>query len=508
MIVTSSFGLWKQSALCVLGVILFSITLFLNELGKLSLAKMYFLSFAVTALSVGTFVNIRNGLFLESENMLFAVMATVMFLVDGKRKHIVYWFIFLVMISLKAMTHDFKGLPHDAHFILAMLNNFFVGGVLYLFLLVFRNILVGALERSERHEKTLTSLVDNVPIFMALVDREEKFILANQNYSERFGRSKKEIIGKKRSEVLPESILLQHQEMLNRALAGERVSFIEDNELKDGTSVSVNGQFVPILNANGQVESVTVCVDDVTELVKTQKELQSANETKDKLFSIIAHDIRSPLNLFQSILNISHDDIISKEEFLTYQEGVKEKLSSLTLTVDELLDWARMQLGGINAYPSNVNVGEVINENADLFKSLIDQKEIDFSIRVEDNLMAWIDENHLKVVVRNLVDNALKYTWKGGKVMIEASRVDDKTLLSVSDSGVGMSAHKIESIINKNLHKSEAGTEKESGTGLGLSLSLGLLEKNHCEIYVLSEVDKGTTVEVRIPIEEIAKDTE
>ncbi len=496
---TAFFELWSQALLCFVGLVLFVSAIFINNAGFQSLAKSIFLGFAIIALSSGTYFNLEKGLFVESENMFFAVMATIMFLVDGKKKHAAYWLTFLVMISLKAITYHYRELPYDSDFLLAIVNNSFVGGVLYLFLLVFRNILVGALDKSEQYENTVNTLMDNVPVFMALVDKNEKYLLANQNYSRRFDLTKKEIIGKNRNDVLPHNIEQENRDLLHKALNGEAVSFIGDTELKDGTKISVNSQFVPIRNGDGDVEAVAICIDDITELVKTQKELKSANETKDKLFSIIAHDIRSPLNLFQSILNISHDDIISKEEFLMYQEGVKEKLHSLMVTVDELLEWARMQLGGINAYPKEVKVKDIINENVDLFKSLIEKKEIDFSIEIQDDLVAWIDENHLKVVLRNLIHNALKYTWKGGAVKIETAKSENQTLISVSDSGIGMSTNKIESIINKELHKSAAGTDKESGTGLGLSLSIGLLERNNCQIYVLSEVDKGTTVEIRIP---------
>lgn len=501
-IITSLLGLEVQSLICGTGIFLYSFALYLNHIGKMPISKSYFMWISIAIISYGTISYLNDGLFVETENILFAAMAICMFLFDDWKRHLYFWVSFSALIFLKMVSLDYQNAPFDTTFVMILVNNAVVVAVLYLFMYVFKSILITTLEKSERNEQALDTLVDNVTVFMALVDKDQKFLLANSNYAERFGLTKKEIIGKKRSEVLSKELLAEHQPALDRALKGERVSFIGETELRNGKQISVNGQFVPIRAKNGDVEAVTICIDDVTELVATQKELQSANETKDKLFSIIAHDIRSPLNLFQSILNVSHDDIISKEEFLMYQEGVKEKLHSLTVTVDELLDWARMQLGGINAYPKEVNVGVVIHENAALFKSLIEKKEIEFSIEVQEDLVAWIDENHFKVVLRNLIHNALKYTHKGGSVKIETARTDNETLVSVSDSGVGMSANKIEAIINKELHKSEAGTDKESGTGLGLSLSIGLLEKNNCQIYVLSEEKKGTTVEIRIPVKD------
>ncbi|MEQ9007296.1 MAG: HAMP domain-containing sensor histidine kinase, partial [Ekhidna sp.] len=252
-------------------------------------------------------------------------------------------------------------------------------------------------------------------------------------------------------------------------------------------------------NSDGEIESVAICVDDVTELVKAHQALKVANETKDKLFSIIAHDIKSPLNLFHSILNLNHDDVISKEQFIDYQNSLKQRLESLTGTVDELLEWARMQLGGISAYPAKVNVSAVVKENADLFHTLIQRKQIDFKIDTPSELEAWIDENHFKVAIRNLIHNAIKYTNGGGHVQIVSNQNDHETIVSIEDSGVGMTSDQIRSIIRKEIQKSKAGTDKEMGAGLGLSLSLGLLEKNNCNVSVTSEPNKGTKVEITIP---------
>ena len=277
------------------------------------------------------------------------------------------------------------------------------------------------------------------------------------------------------------------------------MTFLQETKLPNGAVISANGKYEPILNDDGTVKAITICVDDVSALMKAQEELKEANETKDKLFSIIAHDIRSPLNMFETFLNMSKEAKMSAEEFFEYQGILRDRLGSLTTTVNELLEWSRMQLGGINSYPQTVNVCDIVNENVGLFDSIIKKKKIHFKVETSCDVCAWIDENHFKVAIRNLIHNAIKFTNGGGSVEVNSNQTNSQTIVRIMDTGVGMNAATIDRIIKKEIHDSQAGTEKELGTGLGLSLTIGLLEKNNCEIAVESELNKGTTFEIRIP---------
>ena len=426
-------------------------------------------------------------------------MAITMFILDGKRKHFSFWIVFTIYMWLKTISLQSEGATDSFHFLLTVINSVIVGIVIYVFLLAFRNILVKVLDKNEQTERRLFSMIDNVPVFLALVDREGNYILANENYATNFRVSRDEIIGKNRREILPAKVLENQKGFFEKAQNGEAISFLQETRLPNGTTISANGKYEPILSETGEVEAITICVDDVTPLIKAQEALKVANETKDKLFSIIAHDIKSPLNMFQTFLNVSEQADMSPKEFFSYQNTLQERLYSLTGTVDELLEWSRMQLGGINAYPAIVNVFDVVNENVDLFDSLIKKKNIEFKVSTPSDVSAWIDENHFKVALRNLIHNAIKYTNGGGIVEVHTNQTDQETVVRVADSGVGMDSNTIDSIIKKEIQDSQAGTEREMGTGLGLSLSIGLLEKNNCEVSVESELNKGTTFEIKIP---------
>ncbi|MEM9824916.1 MAG: HAMP domain-containing sensor histidine kinase [Bacteroidota bacterium] len=216
------------------------------------------------------------------------------------------------------------------------------------------------------------------------------------------------------------------------------------------------------------------------------------------MFSILAHDIKSPLNLFQGLLNMSEEKTLSEKEFLEYQQILKSRLKTLTCTVNELLTWSRLQLEGFTTEPVAVNIYKVAKETINLYKALIEKKKIQLDLICNENIEVMIDENHFKMAFRNLLHNALKYSNSDGTVKIHAQKLGDRCELLIADSGVGMDGATLIAVRNKEIQKSAAGTNHEIGTGIGLSLALGLLEKNECKIELMSEVNQGTTFKISL----------
>ncbi len=502
-LVTIFVQLYGIAAICLLGSFLFLTTFYLNHHRKYRAAGLYFIILSNLIVLALSSVSIYSDLYSGAEYLYLPLMAVPLLLLEGKVKNYSYWSTFLLLIAVKFGRIEYTGGSYDTEFVIIALNLFFAAWFFFLFLNFFKRVLLRAVEKTNEHEKTLYSLLDNVPVYLALVDKSGSYKIANHHYSDLFGLEKDEIIGKKRVRILPENILETHQPFFEKALEGESVSFLEKDTLPSGKTMYSRGTYVPVRNDSGNIEAISIYVDDVSELVEAEESLRRTSETKDKLFSIIAHDIRSPLNLFQSLLNISGDKAISEDQFLIYQRELNERLTSLRERLDELLDWARMQMGGINAYPSEVDANEVVRENADLFKTLIEGKGINFKMRLNCEMDGWMDENHLQVAIRNLLHNALKYTDSGGEVTAETSQDDDSVLIEIMDSGAGMTQEVVDSILNKEIQKSSVGTSGEIGTGLGLSLSLGLLEKNGCIVSLESEIGKGSTFRIWIPKSDI-----
>lgn len=494
---------YNQAYVCFVGGLLYAIVFVFNANRFYKFASIWFVIQSILIVLALSAASILAGRPSGAENIFLAVMAVPLLLLDGREKNYGYWVIFLMLVAVKMTRYDYLEMEYDSAFFLNILNLFFTAWFLFLFLNFFKKVLLRAVEKTNEHEKTLYSLLDNVPVFMALVDKEGTYKIANRHYAEMFDNERDEIIGKERGKILPEEIYTSHKRHFDKALEGETASFLEKDKMPNGSFMFSRGKYVPVKNGHGQTEAISIYVDDVSELVEAQESLKRANETKDKLFSIIAHDIRSPLNLFQSILNVSNEEIISQKDFLSYQEELKGRLNSLSGRLDELLNWARMQMGGISAYPSEVDVNEVVKENADLFMTLITKKNIDFKTNLLCQIDGWMDENHLQIAIRNLLHNALKFTDPGGQVTIETSQDDDSVLVEIIDSGAGMSQEVVDSILKREIQKSVVGTSGEVGTGLGLSLSLGLLEKNQCILALDSEVGNGSTFRIWIPKSDI-----
>lgn len=495
---------YSQVIICFVSSLLYGTVTYLNAKGYYRASSVWFIILSTIILISLSLVSILEGMPSGVENIFVALMIVPLLLLEGKVRNYTYWLLFLMLLAVKITRFEANEIRNDLELIVNILNWMFTAGFIFLVFTFFKRVLFKAVERTNEHEKTLYSLLDNVPVFMALVDTNGTYKIANRSYSNMFGHHKNEIIGKKREKILPKNILDAHDPYFKKVLdTKEPVSFLENNKMPDGSNMYSRGTYVPIKDGHGNILAISIYVDNVSELVEAEESLKRASQTKDKLFSIIAHDIRSPLNLFQSILNVSGDEIISKEEFFNYQGELKTRLSSLSERLDELLDWARMQMGGISAYPKEVDVNEVVKENVELFRTLIEKKKIDFNVILKSDLDGWMDENHLQVAIRNLLHNSLKYTDEEGEVTIETSQDDDSVLVEIIDSGQGMTKEVVDSIMKREIQKSIVGTSGEVGTGLGLSLSLGLLKKNECIFTIDSEVGRGSTFRIWIPKSDI-----
>src|SRR5450759_221534 len=205
-------------------------------------------------------------------------------------------------------------------------------------------------------------------------------------------------------------------------------------------------------------------------LKQVNHELNELNATKDKLFSIIAHDLRSP---FTSILGFSElliENIRTygpenSEEFITHINTTAEH--TLTL-LDNLLSWAKTQTGQIYFKPENLQSGPIIQEIVGLLNSSATIKNITLNNSVSDDIIAYTDQNMLKTVLRNLIQNAIKFTNSGGKVDIYAVTQQNHTVFTVKDNGVGMREETLNNIFRLDTTVIKNGTENERGSGLGL----------------------------------------
>ena len=233
---------------------------------------------------------------------------------------------------------------------------------------------------------------------------------------------------------------------------------------------------------------------------RTSKKLKELNATKDKLFSIIGHDLKGPLNSLTSFssLLLNHADKLSKEEIKMLSTDLDKSLKNLMALLENLLEWSRSQTGSIDFKAVRFDVHEVIQENVDLLKGLADNKKIKIIANLTGEVWVHAHRYSINTVVRNLLSNAIKFTPEGGTITV-SSAIDKLTAIAVQDTGVGMAPSTIQKLFELGSKTSTLGTAKEKGTGLGLILCKDFVEKNGGTINVESTEGVGSRFYFTIP---------
>ncbi len=232
------------------------------------------------------------------------------------------------------------------------------------------------------------------------------------------------------------------------------------------------------------------------------KQLQEQIETRDKLFSIIAHDLRSPFTaiLGYAELLYKEGDSYNKEQVKRFSETIYNIGNSTVELLENLLHWSRLKSGTLKAYISGIDPDEIIREVYRLYHELAMKKEVDLKLELDKDVRTvYADSEMIRTVVRNLVANALKFTDKGGVITISTSSYNEQTLVTVSDTGTGIKPGDISKLFVNGSNWTTAGTANEKGSGLGLQLCKEFVEKNNGKIWVESEPGKGSRFMFTIP---------
>ncbi len=236
-------------------------------------------------------------------------------------------------------------------------------------------------------------------------------------------------------------------------------------------------------------------------LFETEKELKTLNQTKDKFFSIIAHDLINP---FQPILGLSEllvTDLerLSDEDIKKYASLIKDSAMRLFNLLSNLLKWTQAQTGRLNYDPENIYLSELVNEILSFYKENARLKSIHLLNHIDKNILVYADRELVSAIIRNLVSNAIKFTNTNGYVKIDAVVKKDFVEVSVEDNGTGIDPVRLEKIFSLESAISTRGTQNEEGTGLGLILCKEFVEKNGGKIHVSSRKDKGTVFYFTLP---------
>ncbi len=249
-----------------------------------------------------------------------------------------------------------------------------------------------------------------------------------------------------------------------------------------------------------QIEEKNRTLADLNKEISNQKhDLEELNQIKDKLFSIISHEFRSPLNSLKGTLALLMAGILSDDELKTLSRDLTDKINNTSIFLDNLLNWAKSQMNGIEAKPAEVDLQMLVNDNIKLLVTQADKKEIALVNKIGEPLVAFTDPNMMNLVLKNLISNAIKFSLRGGAVEIEAKENDHKITVSISDHGIGMPEENIKKLFELETFTTR-GTANEKGTGLGLFISKNFIETNGGKIWINSKEGLGSTFSFTVPL--------
>jgi two-component system, sensor histidine kinase and response regulator len=285
------------------------------------------------------------------------------------------------------------------------------------------------------------------------------------------------------------------KQKVNKKLKDQKDEIESKNEDLMLKNVEITKQKDEIQMQRDNIRRKTEELEIAFEEINIQKEaLTQLNATKDKFFSIVAHDIKSPLDSLSAFASLlaNYIDNMSKEEIRIIATNLDQSVKNTLQLTENLLTWARSQMNNLSFNPRSVNLAEVIEQKVGLFKLIAENKKIAIRTEVQEDLHLYVDENHLRFILRNLISNALKFTMNNGQVLVRAESVGEQVVISVQDDGVGISPDILPKIFRIDTKVSTRGTAGEKGTGLGLLLCKEFVERNGGKIKVESEVAKGS----------------
>jgi signal transduction histidine kinase len=264
-----------------------------------------------------------------------------------------------------------------------------------------------------------------------------------------------------------------------------------------------------IFNKKGDLEKVIEYSRDITvrktaelALEKSERELRKAIALKDKYFSILAHDVRNPFNFLIGISELLQNDLdkISKDELRLILDKIHKTSIQTHRIFENLLYWAQSQTGDIAYNPKVLNVKDVIEDCIETLKVFAEHKGLVIEALPNNGVYAWADVNMVKIVLRNLTMNAIKFTAKGGKIQIGVQKKNSVAEIHVADTGIGIDPINMKRLFKIEENFSTIGTEKEPGMGLGLVLSKEFVEKNNGQIQAKSKPGEGSTFIFTLPL--------
>ncbi len=344
---------------------------------------------------------------------------------------------------------------------------------------------------------------------VSITDLEGNIVSANDNFCEVTGYSREELLGHNHnilnSGEHPDEIFT---ELWNTIRNGNTWRGELKNKTKSGSYFWADTAIAPIFDDEGKPKQFFSLQFDITrrknylqDLALKGQELEESNKLKDKLLSIVSHDIRSPLNSLRGTLDLFLRGAISNEELHMLSQNLVNKLDVTYNLLENLLNWTKSQMQGMKVSKKEINLKTIAESCIKLLSPLAEKKLVTINNKIQEPYHAFADQEMVKLILRNLLSNAIKFTAAGNEIELDAKIEDQNTLISVKDNGMGISQENQDKLF-KMENFTTSGTSNETGMGLGLLLCKDFVEKNGGLIWFESEQGKGSTFYFTLPLEE------
>jgi PAS domain S-box-containing protein len=369
-----------------------------------------------------------------------------------------------------------------------------------------------SVERINIENNFFRAMIDQLPDRIFCKDIECRFLINNRAHLKALGdKTQEEVLGKTdfdfRSSETAEKFYNDDLTVIKtgNSIENEEELTIDKHGVESWRLVTK----VPLFDSEKKVIGLIGISRDITErkknleaIKKQNEELSLINSEKDKLFSIIAHDLRSPFQGFIGLSKVLSEEYssFSIRQLQTMSDSLFHSAVNLYKLLENLLEWSNVKRGGVKFNPQIINISNILRVNIELLSLSSNLKSIEIEADFPENIEVFADQKMIETVIRNLISNAVKFTNKGGKIVVSINNESPDILeVSIKDTGVGIPHDVIIKLFKIGEKIKTEGTEGEPSSGLGLFLCDEFITKHNGKIWVESEVDRGSTFSFSLP---------
>ncbi|TAE70339.1 MAG: PAS domain-containing sensor histidine kinase [Bacteroidetes bacterium] len=296
-------------------------------------------------------------------------------------------------------------------------------------------------------------------------------------------------------------------EYFSKASNGQKISFEHKIQQKYVGEVWLEIEYIPLIGNENNITGIALTVQDITlrkkakaKILAQKNQLEELNRVKDRLFSVISHDFRSPLASLRSFFNLLKVQDLETNQIQNILQKIDIQLATTTDFLDNILFWTKSQMNGLQLEAKNLALKNIVDNIFNLLMYNLQEKNIIVENLIDNNDIVYADLNTLQLVLRNLVGNAIKFTPQNGTIKVYSKLTNNMVHIAVEDNGIGITPEDKEKLFQMGKY-SKKGTNQETGSGFGLWICKDFIEKNNGTIWVESELNQGSIFWFTLPLE-------